>query len=68
MGVSIVHFKQKEQKMKSQVVKRININLTKEDIENLEAAKKKLCGDEEQAKISTSDTIREVLAIFASNN
>lgn len=53
--------------MKSQVVKRININLTKEDIENLEAAKKKLCGDEEQAKISTSDTIREVLAIFTSN-
>lgn len=54
--------------MKSQVVKRININLTKEDIENLETAKKKLCGYEEQAKINTSDTIREVLAIFASDN
>lgn len=51
--------------MKSRIVKRININLTKEDLENIEAAKEKLCGDDPEAKISTSDTIREVLAIFA---
>jgi hypothetical protein len=51
--------------MKSRIVKRININLTKEDMENIDTAKEKLCGGDPEGKISTSDTIREVLAIFA---
>lgn len=51
--------------MKSRIVKRININLTKEDLENIETAKIALNGENPKRKATTSDTIREVLGIFA---
>lgn len=54
MGVSIVHFKQKERKMKSQVAKRININLTKEEMENLKSIEEYFG----QQGMNTSDCIR----------
>lgn len=51
--------------MKSQVAKRINVNLTKKDLDNLNWATENICtGTENPRKAQASEIIREALQVY----